>query len=358
MGRFTKQIIEWYKSNRRELPWRDIADPYRIWVSEIILQQTRVNQGIDYYHRFLETFPSLEDLASAEEMEVLKLWQGLGYYSRARNMMKTAAIVMSKYNGHFPVTYDELIKLPGIGDYTAAAIASLAGNDAKPAIDGNVQRAVSRLYGITAPVNSSAMLKQAKKVLNEMIDREDPGTFNQAMIELGATLCIPSKPSCHSCPVNTICFAYNRNRVKEFPVRNTKKASSDRYFHYLVIRADAHDKVIIDQRGENDIWAKLWEFPLVESTQPRDIEDNELITKIEEMIGKGFTFISSSGWYRHKLSHLNIHARFFLIKNESGLFIKEKKSAIPVPVGSIHEYPTSRLVEQFMESFPEWFLEK
>jgi A/G-specific adenine glycosylase len=355
MGRLSKQLISWYFKNRRQLPWRDINDPYRIWVSEIILQQTRVNQGMRYYFRFIEAFPTLADLAEADEMEVLKVWQGLGYYSRARNMLKAATIILSEHYAKFPVKYDDLVKLPGIGHYTAAAIASLAGNEPMPAIDGNVQRAVSRLFGIYDPVNSNGMLRKIREILEKEIDRDRPGDFNQAMIELGATLCVPSGPDCSSCVLSDICYAFNNNKVTELPVKGIKKASRDRYFHYLVLRSD-DDSVLLKQRDERDVWAKLWEFPLVESNTPLEFNSTELIHRAKKLLKvRSIHFNSVSDWYVHKLSHLNIHARFFLVETRS----PEEESDITydatTAIGKIHEYPTSRLIEQFMESHPEWF---
>ena len=358
MGRFSENLFEWYKVHHRKLPWRETADPYEMWVAEIILQQTRVNQGLSYYIRFLERFPDVAALADADENEVLKVWQGLGYYSRARNMMKAARMVMEEFDGSFPVKYEDLIRLPGVGDYTASAVSSFAGNEPNPVIDGNVQRVISRIYGIGDKVNSSGMKKKVREALEAEMDKRDPGLFNQAIMEFGAVHCVPASPDCVSCIFSTTCFAYSNDKVGELPARKPKKASRDRYFHYIILvsTSEEGEKVLMQKRVDKDIWAGLWEFPLIEAESPFDVDNRKFREEVEKITGiRDPELIRSSKWYKHKLSHQNIHARFFLVKKVAIFQKKEKKYLLPVNKTDIHEYPTSRLIEQFMESHPEWF---
>lgn len=355
MLRFRDKITGWFDIHRRALPWRESDDPYRIWVSEVILQQTRVSQGLEYYHRFLEAFPSVRVLASADEDHVLKVWQGLGYYSRARNMVKAARVVQREMGGRFPVKYEDLIRLPGIGDYTASAVSSIAGNEPRPVIDGNVQRVVSRIFGITDPVNSTGMKKKIRAILEKEIDKNAPGIFNQALMEFGAIHCVPSNPGCLTCIFRDDCYAFNKGMVKELPVKKTVPAVQDRYFHYLVLLGadkETH-KIVMKRRGDDDIWARLWEFPLVEAHGPHDFNDPGFTEQVRRMLeGIPFRVVSATGWYRHKLSHRNIHARFFFLKAEKLPFLAGAERVDPQKVVN---YPVSRLVEQFLEAHPQWF---
>lgn len=239
-------IIPWYKKNKRFLPWREDKNPYSIWLSEIILQQTRVGQGTPYYHRFMESFPDVVKLAGASVEEVLLAWQGLGYYSRARNLHKAAGIIAHDFKGRFPSDYKDIRSLPGVGDYTAAAIASLAFNMPYAAVDGNVYRVLSRYLGINTPVNSSAAKKEFLMAATKLLDRNDPGTHNQAMIELGALICTPKNPACEICPLNNSCFALERSVVGLLPVKTVKVQSRTRYFFYFIIYYE--EKIYIRQR--------------------------------------------------------------------------------------------------------------
>jgi len=358
MGRFSENLVEWYRAHHRKLPWRETADPYEVWVAEIILQQTRVNQGLSYYSHFLERFPDVVALAYADENEVLKVWQGLGYYSRALNMMKAARMVMEEFNGTFPVKYRDIIKLPGVGDYTASAVSSFVANEPNPVIDGNVQRVISRIHGIEDKVNSSGMKKKVREVLEAEMDNKDPGLFNQAIMEFGALHCVPSSPDCVSCIFNSICFAYSNDKVSELPAKKAKKASKDRYFHYIIMVNTAEDgeKVLMQKREDNDIWAGLWEFPLIEAESPFEMDNRKFREEVERITGvRQPELIRSSKWYKHKLSHQNIHARFFMVTKGPFSQKKEKKILLFVNKADVHEYPISRLIEQFMESHPEWF---
>ena len=264
------KIRIWYQGNKRHLPWRDIRDPYRIWVSEIILQQTRVIQGMDYYHNFLDRFPDLESLASADELEVLKVWEGLGYYSRARNMHAAAKDLVNNYNGRFPESYSGLLGLKGVGPYTAAAVSSIAFSEPRAVVDGNVHRILSRLFGIAEPPSGYLPSSGIARKAGEILDLEDPGTHNQAVMELGALICTPLSPNCPSCPVRQDCIAYKEDRIKDLPLRTRPPKKRIRYFHYLVIR-DGHG-TWLGRRKTNDIWQGLWEFPLIETKGKVSVE--------------------------------------------------------------------------------------
>ncbi|HYG16163.1 MAG TPA: A/G-specific adenine glycosylase, partial [Bacteroidia bacterium] len=260
---FNKIIESWYALNKRDLPWRNTRDPYKIWLSEVILQQTRVNQGMPYYHKFIEKYPDIAAMAGAHEDEVLKLWQGLGYYSRARNMHQAAKMITYELNGKFPITYTDILKLKGVGSYTAAAIASIAGNEPVAVVDGNVYRVLARYFGIDTPIDSTEGRKTFLKLANELINTENPATYNQAVMEFGALQCKPQNPDCGVCPLKISCIALKQKRVDALPVKSKKTAVKARYFNYLFFEKPgfAH----LQKRGQTDIWANLYEFPLAET---------------------------------------------------------------------------------------------
>ncbi|MBL7942964.1 MAG: A/G-specific adenine glycosylase, partial [Flavobacteriales bacterium] len=254
-----QNLLKWYDRNRRDLPWRESTDPYRVWLSEIMLQQTRVNQAIDYYFRFLKAFPRIEDLADAREQVVLKLWQGLGYYSRARNLHGAAKQVVNEYGGVFPSKYHEIKSLKGVGPYTAAAIGSISFGIPEPAVDGNALRVMSRFFGIHTPVNSPAGFNQVKEKMLSVIDQQRPGDFNQAVMELGATLCAPRNPDCAHCPLSSGCLANANQLTDVLPVKKAKKPPVSVQLRYLVVQYN--DKVYLRQRGTGAIWANMFDFP-------------------------------------------------------------------------------------------------
>ncbi len=262
---FQKKLLAWYHRNKRTLPWRESQNPYHIWVSEIILQQTRVAQGLPYYQRFIEAFPNVQALAKAPQQNVLRLWQGLGYYSRARNMHACAQQVVKQYGGQFPSAYPELLHLKGIGPYTAAAIASIAFNQPHAVVDGNVFRVLARVYGIDTNIAGPEGKKLFTAKANELIDEKQPGDFNQAMMELGATCCTPQNPQCTVCPLEKFCHAHTTDSVDLFPVKTKKVKIRQRHFHYFVL--GWRNKVALRQRSGNDIWKGLFEFYLVETAQ-------------------------------------------------------------------------------------------
>ncbi len=299
----------WFKKNARSLPWRESKDPYRVWLSEIILQQTRVNQGWEYYTRFTERYPALSDLASAPEDEVLKLWQGLGYYSRARNLLAAAKQVVQDHGGVMPGHYKTLLTLKGVGRYTAAAIASIVWGEPVAAVDGNVARVIARLYGIDSPVNAAAGRREVEQLAEELLDREDPGRHNEAMMEFGALQCVPVKPDCHACPLNSRCTAFRENRVDQLPVKEKKRRVRHRYFYYLVLENGGY--LYLRQRGNGDIWRSLYEFPLAESE--RRLTREALIPFCLDRLGvhaeQGVIRGVSRDW-GHVLSHQRLHAVF------------------------------------------------
>lgn len=339
-------LAKWYDLNKRSLPWREIDDPYRIWISEIILQQTRMSQGMDYYKEFIGRFPDIFVLADAHVEEVLMVWQGLGYYSRARNMHKTARVIVEKYDGNFPRDLNLLKQLPGIGDYTAAAIASLAFNIPVASVDGNVYRFLSRYFGIFSFVDSSKGKKEFIEVATEILDRNNPGRHNQSLIELGALICLPRKAGCDRCPLNSSCYALKHNMVYELPKKAKKSKQIDRFLYYLVITKG--DRLYIRQRGEKDIWALLYDFPVIEKGKRCDLKE---LTKLPEWMnrfGKSIPFVKHiSGEYKHILSHQLIHAWFIQIEieediNSSGIF--------SVEYGDLKKYPVSRLLDKFLDT--------
>lgn len=314
---FSKKIIEWYKENKRDLPWRETKDPYPIWLSEIILQQTRVAQGLPYFHRFLEKFPSLQKLAAANEQEILRLWQGLGYYTRARNLHRCAKEIMQKLDGKFPNNFSDLKNLPGIGAYTAAAIASFAFLEAVAVVDGNVFRVIARVFGIDLDIASAAGQEYFSRKANELIPQGQPDLFNQAIMEFGATHCLPKNPKCGECIFKKPCIAYARDWQEKLPVKGKKIKTRRRHFYYLVI---VHDKkLLMRRRSDNDIWTGLYDFPLIETKRPQKTEtvmkNSELATALKQQ----FTIQNESRRFRHVLSHQILIAKFIFIRVNSPL---------------------------------------
>ena len=264
MSDFSNLLIYWHNSNnKREILWRDRPTPYRVWLSEIILQQTRVAQGTAYFQRIFDRFPDIKSLAAADEEEILKLWQGLGYYTRARNLHAAAKTIVKDYQGKFPDTYESIRKLKGVGDYTAAAIASIAFQLPYPAIDGNAFRVMARVFGIATPIDSSKGKKTFTQLGRELIDPNHPGTYNEAIMDLGATICLPRNPKCEVCPLYNICYAYSKNKVHEFPVKQKKTILRNRFFNFLFL--EYNDSFYLEKRTNNDIWRNLYQLPLIET---------------------------------------------------------------------------------------------
>lgn len=310
----TESLIKWYECNGRDLPWRRTKDPYKIWLSEIILQQTRVEQGLPYYEKFVENFPVVGDLARVNLDKVYKFWEGLGYYSRANNLHSTANYIAKELKGTFPNNYKDLIKLKGVGDYTASAISSFCFNEIQPVLDGNVYRVISRFYGIEEEINTPKAKKIFKTILFEIIDDKRPDLFNQAIMEFGALQCVPRNPLCEECIFKSECYAHTTNSVNNFPVKKQTKKSIDRYFNYLVFNKNG--QLAIRKRGNKDIWKNLHEFPLLDS---KDI--------FEQESHANFTFYEVSKTYKQVLSHQNIYAKFFTVNHLNGeeFFFIDKK---------------------------------
>lgn len=312
-GYFSNTLLGWYKDNKRDLPWRSTKDPYKIWLSEIILQQTRVIQGLPYFLRFEENYPTVKDLASAPEDQVLKDWEGLGYYSRARNMKKAAVKVMEEFSGEFPSSYDKLLCLPGIGEYTAAAVSSFSINQKKAVLDGNVYRFIARYMGIDVPINTPKSKKIFIDILDDLIDPLFPGEFNQAIMEFGALQCKPQNPVCASCPFSQECVAFKENLIDKLPVKIKAKKPVARYFNYFILTKE--DSILIRRRGDEDIWAGLYEFPCLETSEEKTVEDSVWLQEIREHWGIDETIEiqESAKTYKNVLSHQIIHARFYFL---------------------------------------------
>lgn len=306
-----EQLLDWYHRVKRDLPWRETSDPYRIWLSEIILQQTRVDQGLPYYERFVERFPSVKNLAEAPEDHVMKLWEGLGYYSRARNLHFTAKLIHHELDGNFPNTHEGLLKLKGVGPYTAAAIGSIAFNLPIAAVDGNVYRVMARYFGISESIDETSTKKEIDRLANAVIPKENSSDHNQAVMELGATVCTPINPLCRECPLKPGCEAFERNLQAELPVRTKKTKVRDRFFYYIVRwNGEAFG---IQKRGAGDIWHGLYEFPLFE-TEKR-LEEESILRQLN--LKKDETVISISEEFKHILSHQRIFAKFILVKTKT-----------------------------------------
>lgn len=348
---FHSKLHEWFDVNHRNLPWRETKDPYLIWLSEIILQQTRVAQGTSYYLRFASRWPTLKSLAHAEEQDVLKEWQGLGYYSRARNLLAAAKNMYAEF-GHFPHSYEEIRQQKGIGSYTAAAIASFAYNLPYAVLDGNVFRFIARLFGVDTPIDTSAGKKVFSLFADSLLDKKQPGLHNQAMMEFGAIQCIQNNPECSGCPFSDYCVAYAQQSIDTLPVKSKKTTSKSRYFNYLFLlqKSDNMEFTLLQKRTQKDIWQHLYELPMFEADHC--FSDSELFQSsflqsfFPEMIESTLFLPPFSA--RHILSHQVIHARFFPIRTS---ILLPPPSCIKIPLSEIDSFPVSRLTEIFLGSF-------
>lgn len=361
--RISLTLAQWYEQNKRDLPWRNAHDPYKIWLSEIILQQTRVDQGLSYYLRFISSFPDVFSLAGAQEDEVLKLWQGLGYYSRARNMHKTASEIVSVYKGVFPKDYHTLLRLKGIGPYTAAAIASFAYNQAYPVVDGNVIRVLARIFNIDLPIHSGRANTLFNELARALLDKTNPARHNQAIMEFGALQCKPGQPDCSVCPLSELCLACSLGVVDKRPVRKPTPIRKKRFFNYFCLSNGRH--TWLQQRKNKDIWQNLWEFPLYETTELLDWQTaTTILSKLLSAPQAGLNPISPSSRtellnskivlrsvqnLNHILSHQHIQARFFTV------LIPESVEALPaewskIELNEIDKLAVSRLTEIYLEN--------
>ncbi len=349
---FAKTLNKWYLINKRELPWRKTNDPYTLWVSEVILQQTRVEYGKLYFKTFLEAFPKVEILAAASEQDVLQIWQGLGYYSRARNMHKAAKIVVNDLDGHFPESFQALKALPGIGLYTAAAVASFSSGEAHPAIDGNVIRFFSRYFGITEPKYSSEATKNISDIGYALIADADAASFNQAIMEFGALQCTPKKPDCRTCPFNSSCVAYKKGLVADIPAKKQMPKPINRYLNYVLIHYiyRGSKMTLINKRDSNDIWAHLFEFPLIESLS--SLEDGQIASTVFadfELNPDLNSIIGISQTIKHRLSHQLLHIRFIHIDCLAMPNFKDSLKYKSVNFQDIRLYPFPVVISKYLE---------
>lgn len=350
---FPFELIKWYRRNHRNLPWRKTNDPYKIWLSEIILQQTRVDQGKSYYEKFVDKYPKVADLATADQEEVLKDWQGLGYYSRARNLHAAANMILEDFDGAFPDNYTALKKLKGVGDYTAAAIASFAYGEAKAVVDGNVYRLLSRYFGIETPIDSTSGKKEFAALAQQLIPEDQAGIYNQAIMEFGALQCKPKNPNCEICPLQAACSAYADDKVDLLPIKARKTKVRDRFFHYLIL--ETADQIVLRKRSGKGIWQNLFDFPLIETNAMLDWEDLEELVKqnaIPEMFGTSdlkpkLAFEAASEERKHLLSHQSLHCRFFHLQlSEKPAKMNQDLSLIDK--AELGRYPIPKLIENYL----------
>lgn len=339
----TKILAQWYLLNKRELPWRKTSNPYHIWLSEIILQQTRVDQGMAYYLSFIECYPRVEDLANSDESKVLKLWQGLGYYSRARNLHYSAQYIVNQLGGEFPNTYEKLLALKGVGDYTASAVASICFNAPTAVVDGNVYRVLSRIFGIDTPINSTKGVKEFKLLAQELLNLKQPGEHNQAMMEFGAVQCKPQSPNCLGCPANNRCIAFAEGRVGVLPVKEKKVKVRKRYFNYLVL--NSNDATQLNLRSGKGIWQGLYEFPCVESDG--ELDEKELVATMdfnEVVQGDALLRLFNPKPVVHKLSHQHIHTKFWIVDIE-------REQVCNTSWNEVLKYPVPILIHNFLKLY-------
>jgi A/G-specific adenine glycosylase len=345
---FSEKVVEWYMDHKRDLPWRSTKDPYKIWLSEIILQQTRVNQGLPYYLRFIERFPDVFSLASASEQEILRIWQGLGYYSRARNLHKCAKEVVSSYNGKFPIRSSELLTLPGIGEYTAAAIASFSAKEVVPVVDGNVFRVLSRVFGESIEINRPSGKKFFLTLAAKLIHQTAPDIYNQALMEFGATWCTPRLPKCDDCIFFKDCIARRKNLQHLLPVKIKSKKAKKRYFYYFVVRRG--NSLLMKKRGPGDIWQGLFDFYLVE--KKKAVKAEKILSEISFLkSGARSLEIETSHTYKHILSHQTIISTFTVLNEELAISIVEDENLEYYSIKKIHDLPKPVLISRFLEDY-------
>ncbi len=335
-------IINWYEQNKRDLPWRNTTNPYAIWLSEIILQQTRVQQGLSYYQKFLQTFPTVIDLAQASEQEILRNWQGLGYYSRARNLHKTAKIIQLEFDGKFPKTHAEIIQLPGIGDYTASAISSFAFGEAQAVLDGNVFRVLSRLFNMNTPIDSAKGKKEFRILAQEFLDKSNPATHNQAMMEFGATLCTPKSPNCAECPIRLNCIAYAKGTVAKLPLKEKKLQIRNRKMTYIFLQKE--NEIVINKRTDKDIWQHLYQFPLLDD---HSFSNKDIQSEFENLLGVSISNFKLADTKKHLLSHQKLSIEFYT--GQTDQVLKEPQNQF-VSSSELDNYPFPRPIVEFLDN--------
>jgi A/G-specific adenine glycosylase len=343
---FSKALLPWYREHQRPLPWRETRDAYRIWLSEVILQQTRVDQGLTYWHRFVDRYPTVAELAAATEDEVLRLWQGLGYYSRARNLRTAALQVMTDHDGSFPVTYSGLRGLKGVGEYTAAAIGSIAFGLVEPVVDGNVYRVLARVFGIATPIDSNEGRKEFRALAATLVDPEHPGDHNQAVMELGATVCTPRKPRCGDCPLAAKCIARKTERIADLPVKEGVMKIRTRHFNYLHVRTAKG--TYLQKRTGKDIWQGLYELPLIETA--RSLGPERMKAVLREELGPGWEILGRTGPVKHVLSHQVIQAMFWTVRPPNRYRVPN--GWLLIGPKSIDRHALPRLLERYLATAP------
>lgn len=348
---FSEQLIAWYHKNKRDLPWRHTKNIYHIWLSEVILQQTRVDQGMAYYHRFTTQFPTVIDLAKAPQDEVLKAWQGLGYYSRARNLHFTAQYIANELNGNFPTTFEGLKKLKGVGDYTAAALASICYQEKVAVVDGNVYRVLARIFGIATPIDSTLGKKEFQTLAQQLISEKEPDTFNQAIMEFGATHCTPKEPNCATCIFKSACVAFEQKTIKDLPYKAKKTQQRNRFFNYFYLENGT--TTLLEKRGKNDIWEGLYDFLLIESETAIDFESALQSPKLLPLLQNGFTLKNGPVEFKHILSHQVLYAKFYHIHVNIDLQKQAIGAAEAIDIEKLNSYPVSRLTHKYLEQRTE-----
>ncbi len=344
---FSERILAWYSTHKRALPWRETKNPYVIWLSEIILQQTRVEQGMPYFLRFVDNYPNVTKFADADEADILRLWQGLGYYSRARNMHKASKQVIDLHKGVFPVDYHDLLKLPGVGEYTAAAISSFANNQPYAVLDGNVFRVLARYFGINEPINSTTGKKIFANLAAEMLDLNNPAEYNQAIMDFGSMQCKPKNPNCEECILRLDCVAYQDNLVDQLPQKIKAKKSRDRFFHYFIVQKE--DSVLMSQRTEGDVWANLFEFPMIETTTDLNVAELVQMKEYQEAFGN-IQPIQIKGQVKHILSHQNIFAKFYSL-NIDNMELGKKNHWNYCLLENLDKLAKHKLISSFVEHY-------
>ncbi len=345
---FSATLIQWYLANKRDLPWRKTTDAYTIWLSEIILQQTRVEQGLPYFNRFLEKYPTVIDFANASEDAILNLWQGLGYYSRGRNMLYTAKFIKESYKGEFPSAYEDLIKLKGIGEYTAAAISSFAANEAKAVLDGNVFRVLARYFAIETPINSPKGKKVFAEIASDLLSGSNPALHNQAIMEFGAMLCKPKNPHCINCPLQINCLALKQNKISYYPVKLKKQQIRERFFNYFIVEQD--DAVLMKRRDNSDIWAGLYDLPLLQTTQNTTIDELISSKEIKDWFFEPLRILSVPPAVKHLLTHQRIYARFYKATNLKPHIIAEN-NWFWIKKADLGNYAQPQLIFSFLRNY-------
>jgi A/G-specific adenine glycosylase len=341
------QLLKWYSLNKRDLPWRRTNSAYKIWLSEIILQQTKVSQGLSYYLKFISNYPTVKDLAEADENQVLKDWQGLGYYSRARNLHSAAKFVMTNHNGEFPAEYQEIRKLKGVGDYTAAAVASFAFNLPFAVVDGNVYRVLSRIFGIDTPIDSSSGKKEFATLAQLLLSKGEPAEYNQAIMEFGALQCVPKSPNCEVCPFADSCVAYKTSQVQILPFKEKKLKQRKRYLNYIII--ESGEELLINKRDSKGIWQNLYDFPMVETTRSTSksaLLENESFLQL--MNQTNCTFQATSKERKHILSHQILYAKFYHIY-VSGPLDEIQGNFERISKADLVKKPIPKLIENYLK---------